>query len=124
MRAEVKRLGLYITFAVNIVCAAANAEDLVSVEYYRSFAGYQHPVQLIGKETKEEAESADAAYYMGYFDSKRKLVKVVKIMDGKMIFEYTYSYHSNGKLRRVESLNDASGRNIQEFNESGKLIAP
>jgi len=103
-------------------CAMAGTETEYSVEYYRTFVGHNLPLRLTHKTTKQDAEAtaADSAYYIGYFDADRKLVKVVKMFRGGVLFEHKYSYYPNGNLMRVEGKNNEGVMKIEEFDQSGK----
>ena len=101
----------------------ADPEKSFVAEYYRSFTGYDLPLHLVNKISKEEAESGspNTAYYIAYFDTDRRLVRVVKMLHGSISFEHKYSYYANGKLRRKEGTNASGTKAIQEFDETGKL---
>ncbi len=116
-------LFLVMMAPIEIILGHTMAEENYSVEYYRSFSGYSIPLRLVDKITREEAESKapDAAYYIGYFDVQRKLVKVVKMLNGETVFEDRYYYYPNGKLKRREGKNDYGITIDQEFDESGNL---
>jgi hypothetical protein len=67
-----------------------------------AWGGYWHPIGLYHRITKEKADELHASgtvYLIGYFDDKGRLERVVKMMQGKVFFEYAYSYHDNGMLK-------------------------
>jgi hypothetical protein len=107
-----------------IAGVAMEESQKYSIQYFASFSGYRHPLKLINKITEQEAKkhAGDAAYYMGYFDVNDKLVKIIKMFHGAVIFQHSYSYYPNGKLRRVESTNEYGKVNTEEFDESGKVM--
>lgn len=72
------------------------------VEYYLSWGGYWHPIGLYNRITKEKAHELHAGgevYLIGEYDEKGQLVRVVKMYRREMFFEYSYSYHANGRLK-------------------------
>jgi hypothetical protein len=118
------KLFLMLSLAVLTTgCVMTDSNKQSSVEYYRSFSGYDLPLRLIDKTTKEEAEANEkkAAYYVAHFDSDRKLVRVVKMFRGNVLFEDRYFYYPNGKLKRREGKNEIGVLIMQEFDETGKL---
>jgi hypothetical protein len=124
MDQTLKKLLLPILVALIIGGILANADDTYSIEYYGSFAGYQLPLRLINKMTKQEAESRNAAYYIGYFDTDRRLMRVIKMLGGKRDFDQVYFYYPNGALKRVEGTNADGFSSVQEYDENGKLLKP
>lgn len=80
-------------------CKKSN-NDSVTVKYYSSFAGYNHPVKLID-ELRETKIKEKKSYYVGTYNGER-LIKVEKILIGKTVFIYNYSYDNNGKLSDVK----------------------
>ena len=76
-------------------------DDSVSVKYYSSFVGYNHPVQLID-ELSETKIKEKKSYYVGTYNNSDRLIKVEKRLDGKILFIYNYSYNDNGKLLYVK----------------------
>ena len=74
------------------------------VEYYAGWGGYRHPIVLENRITKDEANAITAkgaAYLIGYYGDKGRLLRVVKLVRGEFFFEYRYSYHPNGRLKRA-----------------------
>ena len=114
------KFAVAVAFVLSIPLAATNCEEL-SVEYYGYAAAYGYPLRLRDKMTKEEAESRDAAYLIGYFDDNRKLTRVVKMIHGKRDFEHVYTYYPNGHLKRMEWINNKGASTVSEFDESGNL---
>lgn len=73
------------------------------VEYYRGFTGYrfQLPLRLSERITQEEAEALAAAghsYYVAHYGPDGRLLKAVKMLNGKLNFEHAYLYSSSGRL--------------------------
>ena len=114
----ITKFAVAIALALSISLPMVSSEEL-SVEYYGTSAAYGYPLRLMNKMTKEEAESRDAAYLIGYFDRNRKLIRVVKMINGKRDFEHVYSYYPNGQLKRMEWINSKGSSTVSEFDESG-----
>lgn len=91
------------------------------VEYYRGFSGYDLPLRLTNKITKEEAEAgaSNASFYIAYME-RGKLIRVVKMFRGSADFEHMYQYYPNGKLKRVEGKNAEGVVKVEEFDENGQ----
>src|SRR5579883_1186198 len=74
------------------------------VEYYRTFTGYNLSLRLRGRMTREETESSAAAgfaYYITSYSPGGTLTKVVKMFRGAMLYEQSYEYDANRRLKRV-----------------------
>lgn len=96
---------LYLAAATGIVwaghAAMAGGPARQPTEYYSSFAGYKHPVRMVGQMTQEAAEELAArggAYYIAKFDESRRLVSVVKEYDRRTRFQYAYAYDAKGAI--------------------------
>ena len=72
------------------------------IEFYMGWGGYWHPIGLghrISPEKAVEVAAAGAVYLIGHYDDKGRLTRVVKMSQGKVFFEYAYSYHPNGGVK-------------------------
>jgi len=91
------------------------------VEYYRGWTSYRHPIYLQHKITKEEAYAIAASgspYLIGYFDADGKLTRVIKMMRGKVFFEFVYAYYPSGKVKRVEATNTRGEVTVRDYDGS------
>ena len=92
------------------------------VAYYTSWGGYWHPIGLYNRITKEKADEWHAegkAYMVGYYDDVGRLVRVVKYLKGEVFFEYSYTYHDNGRLKSARVVR--GGRDtLLEYDERGQ----
>jgi hypothetical protein len=95
------------------------------VEYYAGWGGYRHPIVLENRITKGEANAITArgaAYLIGYYGEKGRLLRVVKLVGGEFFFEYRYSYHPNGRLKRARVTR--GGRvTVLEYDTRGRRIS-
>src|SRR5216683_3853981 len=95
------------------------------IEYYRGWGGYRHPIVLENRITKDEANAITArgaAYLIGYYGEKGRLIRVVKLVRGEFFFEYRYSYHPNGRLKRVRITR--GGRvTVLEYDTRGRRVS-
>ncbi len=90
-----KRTLIYFILFIN--CNKNNDQKMdVTIKYYSSFVGYNHPVKLID-ELNENQIKDRRAYMIGTF-VKGKLIKVEKILNNETAFIYYYSYDKNGNL--------------------------
>lgn len=90
-----KKSILLILFIIS--CNKNNDQKMdVTIKYYSSFVGYNHPVKLID-ELNEKQKNEKECYYVGTFDNNR-LIKVEKILNNETAFIYYYSYDKNGNL--------------------------
>ncbi len=92
------------------------------IAWYSSWGGYWHPVMLYDRITKEKADEIAAegyAYMIGEYDEEGQLVRVTKILKGEVFFEYSYSYHGNGRLKTARV---ARGGHVTvlEYDERGR----
>jgi hypothetical protein len=81
------------------------------VEYYERWGGYDMPIHLINRITREQAEAQAArgcAYMIGHFDAQGRLVRAVKMLRGAVFFDQRYSYDPQGRLVCIETI-DADG---------------
>ena len=93
------------------------------VEYFRGWDGYALPIRLTGRITREEAEAIAArgnAYMIGYYDEANRLVRDVKMLDGKVFFEHVYDYDPNGRLRRVKATNPDGVETVREYGQGNR----
>jgi hypothetical protein len=92
------------------------------IHYYRGFAGYNHPVTLTARITKDEADALaakGAAYLVGNFDSGGKLLHVVKYLNHDVFFDFAYSYYPNGKIKSAVVM--GNGRTtVFEYDTGGR----
>jgi len=88
------------------------------VEYFSGWDGYNLPIRLTGRITREEADAIAArgnAYMIGYFDSDNRLVRNVKMLRGEIFFEHIYDYDRRGRLRRVKATNPKGVVTVREY---------
>lgn len=99
-----------IFFILFISCNKNNHQKMdVTIKYYSSFAGYEHPVKLID-ELNENQIKDRRVYMIGTFVNG-KLIKVDKILDNETAFIYYYSYDKNGNLLRLKIKNVINEKN-------------
>jgi hypothetical protein len=78
------------------------------IEYYEMWGGYDAPIHLINRITKEEAGAQAArgyAYMVGYFDTQGQLVRAVSMHHGAVFFDHEYTYDPRGRLTHVKTTN-------------------
>lgn len=80
-------------------CVGFKETILVEVKYYKSFAGYNHPIKLIN-EIGADSVKVRNNYLKGIYINK-KLKVVEKYNDEKLFFRYDYVYERN-KLIKVK----------------------
>jgi hypothetical protein len=88
------------------------------VEYYRTFTGYDLPLRLRGRMTREEAESSAAAgfaYYIASYSPEGTLTKVVKMFRGAMLYEQSYEYDANRRLKRVTTRHADARVDVRDY---------
>ncbi len=90
---------IILILIIFVGCNNSNNDNL-TVKYYSSFAGYEHPVKLTD-ELNENQIKDRRAYMIGTFVNG-KLIKVEKILDNKSSFTYNYKYDKNGKISDVK----------------------
>jgi hypothetical protein len=110
-----------IALVLSGIAGAGETHD--PVEYFSRWSGYSHPIHLRRKISEEQAQALAAAgnaHVIGYFDAGGKLTRVVKMLRGAVFFEFTYSYHPNGKLAQAR-ITDADGRvSVLDYDERGR----
>jgi YD repeat-containing protein len=90
-----------VAFAVRFVRAKWKHDP---VEYYMGWGGTRHPITPQNRITREEAQALaarGAAYLIAYYADDGRLTRAVKLDRGEFFFEYRYTYHPNGRLKRV-----------------------
>ncbi len=93
-----------VFFILFISCNKNNDQKIdVTVKYYSSFIGYNHPVELID-ELSEKQKNEKECCYIGTFDNNM-LIKVEKILNNETVFIYYYSYDRNGNLLKFNIKN-------------------
>jgi len=90
------------------------------VEYYRALSGVGNPARPIGRITEAQAKWS-GSYCVAYYE-KNRLVRVVQIANGLTVLEQKYTYHSSGKISRVES-NGRKGLKVLELPDT-KVTKP
>ena len=93
------------------------------VEYFSGWDGYNLPIRLTGRITKEEADAIAAqgyAYMIGHYDEANRLVRDVKMLDGKVFFEHVYEYDPSGRLMRVKATNPDGVETVREYGRGGR----
>lgn len=93
-----------------------------TMQYYRSFAGYDLPLKLIQPISKEEAISSEGGYLIGYFDENKKIIKIEAMYKNKIKFKHLYEYHPNGKLKRLINSPSEGMDVVKDYDEKGKLL--
>ena len=95
------------------------------VEYYRGWGSYRHPIVLLNRITRQEADALAAkgsVYLIGYFDGEGKLLRLVKFLRGEVFFEYLYEYHPNGRLKSARVAR--GGRDtLLEYDARGRRLS-
>jgi hypothetical protein len=92
------------------------------IEYYGGWGGYWHPIGLSGKISKEEADARQAdgrVYLIGYYDGRR-LMRVTKMLNGAMFFDFEYTYYPNGKCKTVKTTNAKGVVKFREYDRRGR----
>jgi Family of unknown function (DUF6156) len=95
------------------------------IEYYAGWGGDHHPIVLENRITRDEANAITtngAAYLIGYYGEKGRLIRVVKLIRGEFFFEYRYNYHPNGRLKRAR-ITRGSRVTVLEYDECGRRIS-
>lgn len=98
----------------------ARSETHDATEYYRSWGGLRHPINLKEKITREQAEAQAAAgyaYMIAHYDTDGRLLRVVKMLRGAIFFEFAYAYYASGKLKSVRVTNPDGVVSVQEFED-------
>jgi hypothetical protein len=93
------------------------------VEYFSGWDGYGLPIRLTGRITRDEADAIAAhgnAYMIGYFDADNRLVRNVKMLQGKVFFEHVYEYYPSGRLRRVKATNPKGVETVREYRQTDR----
>lgn len=93
---------IILILIIFVGCNNSNNDNL-TVKYYSSFAGYEHPVKLTD-ELNENQIKDRRAYMIGTFVNG-KLIKVEKILNNETVFIYYYSYDRNGNLLKFNIKN-------------------
>jgi hypothetical protein len=93
------------------------------IRYYKSFAGYNIPLKLIGQMSEEDAKvhGNTASVYIGYFDGNERLFKVIKRMQTEIWFIHEYEYYPSGKIKSNRITDEKGAVHVNEYDESGKL---
>jgi Family of unknown function (DUF6156) len=119
-------VGIGLALLIKRLVRAAAKRKHDPIEYYRGWGGYNHPIGLQGKITKEEAEALTAKgrpYVVANFDAEGKLVRVVKMLRGYIFFDFVYERHPNGKLKSA-TITDAKGvKTVRRYDERGRRSA-
>jgi len=92
------------------------------VEYYRGWGGYVHPIGLTHKITKEEADALDAegrVYLIGYYD-RGELIRVTKMLNSALFFDFQYTYYPNGRLQSATTTNAKGVVKVREYDRWGR----
>ena len=88
------------------------------IEYYERWGGYDMPIRLINRITKDEAEAQAArgnAYMIGYFDGQNRLTRAVKMLHGSVFFDQGYFYDPRGRLKRITTTNPEGVTRIADY---------
>ena len=86
------------------------------IEYYERWGGYDMPIRLINRITKDEAEAARGnAYIIGYFDGQNRLTGAVKMLHGSVFFDQQYSYDPRGRLTRITTINPDGVTRVADY---------
>lgn len=105
-------------------CAAEHLSDRTDdggpeVRYFAGIAGLAHPFKLDHELTEDQAREA-GKFFRGTFDRGR-VVRIERYIDGKLLFDYRYSYHPGGSLAQAVLKSGEETRTLR-YDESGKLI--
>ena len=94
--------------------------------YYSSFKTKSLPERPTGELTATEATKPDrSAYYVAFYDSKGNIEKFTKYRLGKIDWESTYEYSSDGVLLQGRNICQTGKNSIRieyKFDKSGTLL--
>ena len=111
MFTELAVLAIVSALVAWFIWARARRRRHAPIEFYLGWDGYQHPISLHKRITREEAEAVAAeghAYLIGHFDSDGRLRRVVKMLRGSVFFDFEYTYYPNG-TRKSAKVTNAKG---------------
>ncbi len=92
-----KYLLLFLLIGLLLQIGSCQAKsNKMHIEYYKTWKGYNHPIELIDKIEAQDTQALNT-YYEAIFEDKL-LVTVRKFSNNKIIYEYEYKYDKSGKF--------------------------
>jgi hypothetical protein len=89
--------------------------------YYKSWGSYSKPPKPEGEITFEEAQKL-TAYYVAYFDEKKRLISFAKFLHNVPDWSAKYFYSDLGYLEKEEISKPDGTKVINQYDSKGKIL--